>query len=682
MSNCFAAAVNQTRFNGVDFFDIDPLLMNPTIRDVAMTYLKGKLLRLKPTHLLGVESRGFGLAAHLAQASGLPWAMARKAGKTPGDVLQKTFEAEYGPARTIELKKSLFKAGDRVVIVDDVLATGGTAAAMVELVHATGATVVACVFVAEIMALGGAAKYSDQIKTLSLIHVTPTCKWRETVFGELIQTPPVPVPGLMPVAPVSNTNKVVVMAHTSQHTVADELVASFPGHMERGNISWNYFPDGMPNISFESKLENRDVLFLGSLEERSRILEQLMMMRVLPRQGARSVTFYLPYFSMGTMERVDKEGDMASADPLASMLSNSIPRTKTGPVILFHDTIHALPERFFYGDGVRLKLGSHAIKPTANTAIVFPDEGAYKRFSGLYKGYPQIVCSKVRSGEERIVSIKETIGFGGPVQGRQAIIVDDLVQTGGTLYECYLLIKDIFTDVYASVTHAVFPDAAFLDFLPGGCKGGLKGFYITDSVPGTVEKIKQLRLEDFFIIKKLALDFCLNTYPELVDRSLTETVAVGSTNAGKVDAVVRSLGPHDKVIGLNVESGIPNQPYGLEEIEKGARNRARSAFELTVCDRAIGIESGLIFTGSCFQDLAVVASFDGRHFKLAYSDTTTIPECYTDLARSSLADSRSITFGKLLAMEHTNFSDDDWHKTLTGTSRYELISRALNPLSW
>lgn len=168
----FARFVSQSRFNGVDFLDVDPLLMNPAALNIAVDYLVAKLQRLGFTHLLGVDSRGFALAGHLAQASGMPWAMARKTGKTPGKVMQKTFEAEYGPPRSIELKVDIFQPGDKVAIVDDVLATGGTMAAMVDLVQATGATVVACVFIAEIMALKGASRYSPDIATLSLIQVT------------------------------------------------------------------------------------------------------------------------------------------------------------------------------------------------------------------------------------------------------------------------------------------------------------------------------------------------------------------------------------------------------------------------------------------------------------------------------------------------------------------------------
>ena len=295
-----------------------------------------------------------------------------------------------------------------------------------------------------------------------------------------------------------------------------------------------------------------------------------MMLIVLPRQGVRSLVFYAPYFSMGTNERVAEEGQVATADPMATMLSTNIARTKTGPVILVHDTIHALQERFFYDDGVRLHLGTHTIKPPSGTVIVFPDEGAYKRFNGLYKEYPQIVCSKVRMGDKRVVTIKETIG--SFESGGQAIIVDDLVQTGGTLYECYLRIKDMFAEVYASVTHAVFPNACFLDFLPGGSKAGFKGFYITDSVPGTVEKIRLLQLDGpdgFFIVKKLAQDFCLNVYQSLVDRKMqvptmisnnikdtikrVERIYKDSSDRGKVLAAL-AIGKYD----YDVISSIPD----------------------------------------------------------------------------------------------------------------------------
>lgn len=162
---------------GVTFYDMDPLLMCPAIRKRAIQHIAKAVTTFSPTIILGVESRGFGLAAHLADEMGLGWLMARKAGKTPGEVVQVEYSVEYGDKRVLELKERLFSVTDRVLIVDDVLATGGTAAAMAELVQKAGGTVAGLSFLIDIDGLGGIGKCAPHpvhsLVSLKLGEVTP-----------------------------------------------------------------------------------------------------------------------------------------------------------------------------------------------------------------------------------------------------------------------------------------------------------------------------------------------------------------------------------------------------------------------------------------------------------------------------------------------------------------------------
>jgi phosphoribosylpyrophosphate synthetase len=99
----------------------------------------------------------------------------------------------------------------------------------------------------------------------------------------------------------------------------------------------------------------------------------------------------------------------------------------------------------------------------------FPDEGSYKRFSTKFKGFPTLICQKIRVGNDRLITVKE-----GECKDRHCLIVDDLVQSGGTLIECAAALRKAgATKVSAYVTHAIFPNESYKKFIdgPDGKKG-------------------------------------------------------------------------------------------------------------------------------------------------------------------------------------------------------------------
>lgn len=108
----------------------------------------------------GVEARGFILAAPVAVSLGVGFVPVRKAGKLPGETLSQSYALEYGEA-TLEIHRDAFVAGDRVLVIDDVLATGGTVQATTRLVQGVGATVTAVAVLIELGFLGGRAKLGD-----------------------------------------------------------------------------------------------------------------------------------------------------------------------------------------------------------------------------------------------------------------------------------------------------------------------------------------------------------------------------------------------------------------------------------------------------------------------------------------------------------------------------------------
>ena len=145
---------------GVLFRDITPLLANgPAFQELVSLLARRYEGRIDA--VAGLESRGFILAAPLATTLGLGMLTIRKAGKLPGPVIGVDYALEYGNAR-MELRPDSVHEGDRVLVVDDVLATGGTAAAACELVERAGAEVVALAVVLELGFLDGRTRLAGR----------------------------------------------------------------------------------------------------------------------------------------------------------------------------------------------------------------------------------------------------------------------------------------------------------------------------------------------------------------------------------------------------------------------------------------------------------------------------------------------------------------------------------------
>jgi adenine phosphoribosyltransferase len=143
---------------GVVFKDITPLLADgPLFAQVVAVLAAG---HGRVDKVVGIEARGFILAAPVACALGAGFVPVRKQGKLPAATYGQTYQLEYGTA-TVEVHTDAFQAGDRVLIVDDVLATGGTAAATAELVRRAGAQVEAISVLLELGFLGGRESLGD-----------------------------------------------------------------------------------------------------------------------------------------------------------------------------------------------------------------------------------------------------------------------------------------------------------------------------------------------------------------------------------------------------------------------------------------------------------------------------------------------------------------------------------------
>ncbi len=139
---------------GILFRDITPIFQDPKLRSDITKYLADLYAHTGATAVIGPESRGFLFGLPLAYELGIPFVLARKPGKLPREVFSEKYDLEYGESE-LQIHRDTLTASDRVIIVDDLLATGGTAAAAARLVEQSGASIVAISFLIELTALNG-----------------------------------------------------------------------------------------------------------------------------------------------------------------------------------------------------------------------------------------------------------------------------------------------------------------------------------------------------------------------------------------------------------------------------------------------------------------------------------------------------------------------------------------------
>ena len=147
---------------GIVFRDITTLLQDGEAFSAAIEAMMAPIRAQKPDVIVGIESRGFIFGAPIAHALNIGFVPVRKLGKLPGETITVEYELEYGK-NVLELHRDALTPGQRVVIVDDVLATGGTVAGTIRLIEQLGAQVVGISFLAELPALGGRARLPDGI---------------------------------------------------------------------------------------------------------------------------------------------------------------------------------------------------------------------------------------------------------------------------------------------------------------------------------------------------------------------------------------------------------------------------------------------------------------------------------------------------------------------------------------
>jgi adenine phosphoribosyltransferase len=153
---------------GIVFKDITPLLADEVAFSTAIDLIVVRFGRGNVDKVVGIEARGFILSSPVAYHFGAGFVPVRKAGKLPWETRSEEYELEYG-TETLEIHRDAFSPGERVLIVDDVLATGGTAQATARLVEGLGAKVVGIAFLIEL----GFLKGRDKLRSYDVLSLLP-----------------------------------------------------------------------------------------------------------------------------------------------------------------------------------------------------------------------------------------------------------------------------------------------------------------------------------------------------------------------------------------------------------------------------------------------------------------------------------------------------------------------------
>lgn len=280
-------------------------------------------------------------------------------------------------------------------------------------------------------------------------------------------------------------------------TIAHSIQRNFPHRFYNiKDTKWEKFPDGTDKIEIggynpRNIVSEQNVVFLCNFDSNDATLSQFSVMITLLQSFIESLTIVLPFYPVGTMERVSKEGQVATANTYAQMLS-SLPNCGKPTRVMMYD-LHSLQNRFYLHGNAFASLQStmplliDTLKDTNVNCISFPDDGAAKRFGQFFKdiGFEIVTCGKSRDGDNRNIVIQE-----GSPEGKHAIVVDDLVQSGGTLYECGLALKRAgAVSVSAYVAHGVFPNNSWRRFQKGADRNCFDRFYMSNSIPSSVQKL-------------------------------------------------------------------------------------------------------------------------------------------------------------------------------------------------
>ena len=599
--------------NKIVYRDITKLLSKPRLFSHIINYMKTIIenLHCPIDYIAGFDEAGFGyLYTQLSHDLDKGFVILKKNRNYTDRPNYTTIN--YGNDQ-LSIINDIIPPNSNVLFISNLIATGNTFWTAYELIKQIGSNPIGCISLIQLVGLEVNAKFTENnIPIFSVIkyqHDSISKIIDPLINPDLFIIPNEYIPMELDIELNDIIDETIVFYHTSLKTLGENYIAN-NANCRKGSILWNTFADKQPNITFEhmDQLKNKRVVFFISLFDKSNLFEQISLLMVLPRQLIKSLNIYIPYFAVGTMERADHEGIVATAETMAKTISKCVHSTQQGPPIVHIWDIHATPTKFYFTDNIIVKLEtgipllSQVI--TDKTIIVFPDDGARKRFGDDFKKYKKIVCSKVREGNNRFIRIVDKINF--PINREildseydMVIIIDDLVQSGSTLDECRKELKRVgYKNICAYVTHSIFP-LGWDKFTNGE---SFFKFFTTNTVPEVTDKLKHIEPFQVFNI------FGNQEYKPII-------IYVSSHDQHKLKSVYNAISNILKnnnitVIGLNIYSNNTHEQLIETEISLTCSERLYNMINYLNSkninyDYCFSLENGLITANNLIYDICI-----------------------------------------------------------------------------
>lgn len=294
----------------------------------------------------------------------------------------------------------------------------------------------------------------------------------------------------------NNLEKVIITSQNFDY-LWDELSQELS--IKKANVKMEIFPNAWPNIQIlKEEVKDKIATVLLDFSDSKDFFMNYALLQWLIDYKVAALNIIMPYFPVGTMERVWKPGEVATAHTFANILSN-LPSWKSWIKNNLHIfDIHAEVEEFLF-DSRNINVETHSVFDSLKEkmqwkSIVFPDEWAAKRFWNIFNNFDKVICSKKRVGWERIIEIKEW----NPVW-KDLIIIDDLIQTWLTIIETSDKLKSMWAkSVSAFATHWVFPNNSHEKLAKS-----LDRLIVSDSIPENNNREVSIENMEILEIKEL-----------------------------------------------------------------------------------------------------------------------------------------------------------------------------------
>lgn len=679
---------------GIEFADI-----SEAVNDAATI----KLLKIACANLgvdqdwvvVGIPTRGCLLALSVAFASGIEPKVVQLQKAGIGTLLPNSVElCKSGTIYSDEKKSSFFidknsydaiRKARMVLVCDDVVESGKTMNAVRDAILeiSMGARVDGLCFLILPNPNGSIHHHSrvhsllDKTSEDGVIRPSELLRRRPHLLGTLRGVDSIP-------KSFRKTTPVAVYGPRSMDEHIVNYVENVPDTFV-GLIKWDRFAGGCPNIQYKEYDFPYNILFIYDASQETEL--QNYMVRELARTCCGSMRIVIPYMPQATMERVDVAGTVATAKSFFDVLCSDLPIVSNGRIVVEVIDIHQTGEMFYVPSNVRFVPTSvlhHLVRDNV-PIVAFPDDGAFKRFSHYFRGFTQVICVKTRMGNQRMISVKTTVG---PlkIDGNCVTLVDDLTRTGGTLMEAAKALKKL----GAREVHVVFVHA---DFEPGRASTfvactEIDSITCTDSCPQKAYALKMLNSGKVNIVSVFRF------FSSIIGVAFSDVIlAVASKDDAKNIAAYNVFNltcnhhslktvhqPSENIRGLlsfQVDSRVPEQPVGDEEGIKGARNRLLSVMHLF--NSGIGCVAFESFMrkkadNSYVDTVCAIMNIRCRITTPEFEESAIPP---TELAERAISEGKVI--GEVLMEEYNLYSKSAWidcyapnHQT-----RVEQLEKAL-----